>query len=331
MYWLIRKSLFLLPAETAHNLVMNTLLWLFKFVWFRKLFGYIYRPKKQVEKTIQFGITFPNRLGLAAGFDKDAKYLEIFETLGFGFVEIGTVTPLPQEGNLKPRLFRLPQHQALINRMGFNGDGLDAVAQRLQKRPQGLIVGANIGKNKTTPNERAHEDYIKCFEKLVDLVDYFVVNVSSPNTVGLRELQERRSLKKILNSLQDINLIREKPKPILLKISPDLTESQISDIIDVTEECRIQGIVATNTTISRVGVRGIEYQSGGLSGNPLEGKSNQIIRNLRSKGHHYCIIGVGGVDDLESFNQKLRSGADLVQIYTGFVYKGPSVVKQILG
>lgn len=280
-------------------------------------------------------ISFKNRVGLAAGFDKNAEYLHSLPALGFGFIEIGTVTPLPQNGNEKPRLFRLPLDKALINRMGFNNQGADAVVERLRNRPRNVVIGGNIGKNKNTPNERAVEDYIICFNKLFEFVDYFVVNVSSPNTPNLRDLQEKEPLKFILNELMSLNAKHPTSKPILLKIAPDLTETQLLDIIEIVEETRIAGVIATNTTISRDNLHTTDSTIraiglGGLSGHPLRNKSNDVIKFLKQNSKtKFTIIGVGGILSPEDAYEKLLAGADLIQIYTGFIYEGPGLVKRI--
>jgi dihydroorotate dehydrogenase len=276
-------------------------------------------------------------VGLAAGFDKDGKYYSDMAALGFGFIEIGTVTPRPQDGNPAPRLFRLPDDHALINRMGFNNDGVAAMVKRLQQpRPAGLIIGGNIGKNKDTSNEKAHEDYLICFEALFDYVDYFVVNVSSPNTPNLRELQEKEPLTKLLQILQNKNQEKKHPKPILLKIAPDLTNEQLLDIIDIIKTTKTAGIIATNTTVSRENLRTPDSQitdigAGGLSGAPLTERSTEVIRFLyqHSQGS-IPIIAVGGIKSATDAKEKLAAGAVLVQLYTGLIYEGPSLVKRIL-
>jgi len=292
------------------------------------------------QKPVNFcGLQFPNNVGLAAGFDKNAMYLREFKSLGFGSVEIGTVTPLPQPGNDKPRLFRLIKDEAIINRMGFNNDGMEVIAARLKNRPKGLIVGGNIGKNKVTPNELAKHDYEKCFKALYDVVDYFVVNVSSPNTPGLRALQDKEPLKEILRSLVDMrnHFIGEGKinRPILLKIAPDLTESQLDDVVEIVSETRIDGIVATNTTISRANLitnssKVESMGAGGLSGKILFDHSTSVLKYLHTKSEGKIpMIGVGGIDTPEKAKLKLEAGASLVQLYTGFIYKGPGLVKKI--
>lgn len=285
------------------------------------------------------GLRFRNPVGLAAGFDKNAKYLRELALLGFGFVEIGTVTPLPQKGNEKPRLFRLPKDKAIINRMGFNNDGMEVIAARLKKyrSPSGtMIIGGNIGKNKTTPNEDAWMDYEKCFLTLFDVVDYFVVNVSSPNTPGLRDLQQKEALKKILTHLQQLNLNKKYSRPILLKIAPDLNIDDLNEIIDLCIEIRLDGLVATNTTISRAHCISDKNKidqigNGGLSGKPLFEKSNDILSHIyRRTNGQMVLIGSGGIMNGKDALQKLNAGASLIQVYTGFIYSGPSIANQIM-
>ncbi len=279
-------------------------------------------------------MTFKNPVGLAAGFDKNGKYFKAMALFGFSHIEVGTVTPRPQPGNPKPRLFRLVRSKALINRMGFNNDGVEVLARRLSApRPEGLIIGANIGKNKDTPNERATDDYLACFKRLYDLVDYFTVNISSPNTPGLRALQDREPLTQLLTTLQDHNLHR---KPVFVKIAPDLAPSQLDEIIEITIQTRLTGIIATNTTISRDGLRESTKDvdaigAGGLSGAPIISKSIAIVQYLKEKsGDKFSIIGVGGIQDGPTAEQHLNAGADLVQVYTGLIYSGPDLVKRIL-
>jgi len=289
---------------------------------------YLIRHPKLERKL--FGITFKNPVGLAAGFDKDAKLYRELSNFGFGFVEIGTLTPKPQPGNPKKRLFRLPQDQALINRMGFNNEGVEAAIPRLQKN-KNIIIGGNIGKNKITPNEKAVNDYTYCFNALYPYVDYFVVNVSSPNTPNLRELQEKKPLTDLLNTLQKLNQATEKPKPILLKIAPDLSDEQLLDIIDIVKTTQTAGVIATNTTISRESLQSPNKdQNGGLSGKPLTHRSTDVIRFLAQKSQKaFPIIGVGGIHNPVDALEKLNAGADLIQLYTGFVYEGPGLVKRI--
>jgi len=290
---------------------------------------------KRLQRNV-FGLTFPNPVGLAAGLDKDAIAFNELGDLGFGFIEIGTLTPKPQPGNEQPRLFRLTQDQALINRMGFNNYGVEAAAKRLKhRRDPRLIVGGNIGKNKVTSNDEAVQDYLICFEALYECVDYFVVNVSSPNTPNLRDLQEKEPLTKLLNTLQEKNKQMVKIKPILLKIAPDLTDSQLDDIIDIVKITGIAGVIATNTTINRANlktdVKTVEaIGAGGLSGKPLRERSTKVIRYLKQKSDNaFPVIGVGGIHSAADAMEKLAAGADLIQLYTGFVYEGPALIKDI--
>ena len=300
------------------------------------LFRKIYEVKdKQLERKV-FGLTFPNPVGLAAGFDKDGKYYKAMSALGFGFIEIGTVTPVGQIGNPQPRLFRLPKDRALINRMGFNNEGVEAMAKRLKKgRPKNLIIGGNIGKNKTTPNEKAVKDYSICFEALFPYVDYFVVNVSSPNTPGLWALQEKEPLTALLTHLQNLNKQKPSPKPILLKIAPDLTNGQLDDILEIVQDTQLDGIIATNTTINRNGLttNNLEIEkigNGGLSGQPLVRRSTEVIRYLHQRSDGKVnVIGVGGITSPMDAIEKLDAGAVLVQVYSGLVYEGPNLVKGI--
>lgn len=334
---LIRPILFAFDPEGVHHFTFSMLkLGLsipFVAPIFRKMYG-ISSP--HLERKL-WGLTFPNPVGLAAGFDKDAKIGTNWKYLGFGFVEIGTITPRPQAGNPKKRLFRLPKDSAIINRMGFNNLGVDIAVERLQKMDKtGIILGGNIGKNKDTPNEKAVEDYLICFEKLFPYVDYFVVNVSSPNTPNLRDLQEKEPLTQLLVTLNEKNQTMQNPKPILLKIAPDLTESQLDDIVEVINASKIQGVIATNTTIDRSNLQtenaDIEaIGAGGLSGKPLTEKSLNVIRYLHEKSQgKFPIIAVGGIMTAKDALDKLAAGASLVQIYTGYVYNGPSFVKEIL-
>lgn len=334
---LIKPLFFLFPPERAHHLTVRLL----KIVLAVPGIGYAFRAAFRVrdvrlEREL-LGLTFPNPVGLAAGFDKDGQYYRAMAALGFGFLELGTVTPRPQGGNPQPRLFRLPADEALINRMGFNNEGVEALVERLQKggRPEGVIIGGNIGKNKDTPNERAEEDYVYCFEKLHPHVDYFVVNVSSPNTPDLRDLQDKEPLQKLLNRLQELNRTLAHPKPILLKIAPDLTDGQLDDIVEIVDSTGIAGLIATNTTIDRSGLhtpadRVTEIGNGGLSGQPLTARATEVIRYLAEKSEgRWPIIGVGGIASAEEAKEKLAAGASLVQVYSGLVYEGPSLIKRI--
>jgi len=336
LYNLIRSLLFLLPAETAHHFTFKCLQIVCKIPFVKDLMKQYYF----VENSFDFeGIKFPNRVGLAAGFDKNAAYLYELSALGFGFVEIGTVTPLAQAGNDKPRLFRLKEDEGIINRMGFNNDGVDVVVERLKSRPKALIVGGNIGKNKITPNEQAVNDYKICFEKMYAHVDYFVVNVSSPNTPGLRALQEKGPLTEILSALVTLRngFVKQEmvSKPIFLKIAPDLTTTQLDDVIEIVEETGINGIVATNTTIERkqlkTPVSTIEaIGNGGYSGRELFEHSTQVLAYIQNKTEGKMqLIGVGGINNVSTALSKIKNGAALVQVYTGFIYKGPSMIKQI--
>jgi len=331
--YMIKPIMFLLDPEKAHHITVKMLAILLKIPGIKWLFKKLYSVDAPALQKKIWGIHFPNPVGLAAGFDKDGKCFEQMSALGFGFIEIGTVTPLAQQGNEKPRLFRLPSDRALINRMGFNNDGVDALIKRLKKRKdKSIIIGGNIGKNKITPNEHATDDYIKCFEELYTFVDYFVVNVSSPNTPGLRELQEKEPLTKLLSTLMKHNKDKIAPKPILLKIAPDLTDSQLDDIIDIVNNTGIHGIISTNTTLDRSTLTTDTTQmgAGGLSGRPLQFRSTEIIRYIHQKsGGTIKIIGVGGIESGADALEKLNAGACLVQIYSGLVYEGPSLVKKI--
>lgn len=332
---LVRPILFLIDPEKVHYLVFDLLKLVHKLPFAGALMRTMYLPRKKSLARELMGITFRNPVGLAAGFDKDARLIDELADLGFGFVEIGTLTPKPQLGNDKPRLFRLPKDKALINRMGFNNAGVHAAVDKLRRRKSNVIVGGNIGKNKMTPNERAADDYVISFEALYPVVDYFVVNVSSPNTPGLRDLQEKEPLRKLLNQLKALTNAKPRPKPILLKIAPDLTTGQLDDVITILKETGTDGIVATNTTISRDGLQAspealTEIGAGGLSGRPLTKRSTEVIAYLREKlGPEFPIIAVGGIMRPQDAWDKIRAGADLVQIYTGFVYEGPGFVKRI--
>jgi dihydroorotate dehydrogenase len=353
MYRLLRSILFLFPPEWTHYFSMNCLRSLCSIGFVRKWLAGSFKPQagRNAQRSL-FNIQFPNKIGLGAGFDKNAKYLRELEVLGFGFVEIGTVTPLPQTGNPKPRLFRLPKDKALINRMGFNNDGVKVIAERLRQwsmvngRSPGiqsafnshhsrLIIGGNIGKNKITPNEDAWKDYEICFKELFDHVDYFVVNVSSPNTPGLRELQEKGSLRKILTNLQSINKLRTLPKPLLLKIAPDLGREQIDNVIDLAMEINLDGLVAANTTVSRSGLtthdsRLATIGPGGLSGKPLQKHATEIVRYIHEKTKGQMpVIASGGIFTAADAKEKFDAGASLVQVWTGFIYEGPGIVKKI--
>jgi dihydroorotate dehydrogenase len=349
MYKIIRNILFWFSPEWVHYFSMNALRFLCVVPGVKKIMQTRFGVKKSSLQTSLFGLAFSNPVGLGAGFDKNARYLNELEALGFGFVEIGTVTPLAQAGNEKPRLFRLPEDKALINRMGFNNDGVKTVAERIKEwknrnlsvysrlpAPDSrLIIGGNIGKNKITPNEEAWKDYEICFRELFDVVDYFVVNVSSPNTPGLRELQEKESLRKILSHLQIINRNKPLPKPLLLKIAPDLSWQQIDDVIDLAMEIRLDGLVATNTTIDRSRLQTPDSRltaigSGGLSGLPVKQRSTEIVQYIHQKTKGQLpIIASGGIFTSADAKEKLQAGASLIQVWTGFIYEGPGIVKKI--
>ncbi|MGA0373037.1 MAG: quinone-dependent dihydroorotate dehydrogenase [Flavobacteriaceae bacterium] len=328
--YLIKPILFLCDPEWIHHFVFAFICWIHKIPGVPFLVRAVYQVEHPKLEKEFFGIRFKNPVGLAAGFDKDAKLYRELSNFGFGFVEIGTLTPKPQTGNPKKRLFRIPHDGALINRMGFNNQGVKAAIPRLQKN-KNIIIGGNIGKNKNTPNNKATDDYIYCFQSLYPHVDYFVVNVSSPNTPNLRELQEKKPLTELLNTLQKINQATEKPKPILLKISPDLNDDQLIDIIDIVKTTHTAGVIATNTTLSRDGLSSSKLtQTGGLSGKPLTQRSTDVVRFLSEKSKKaFLIIGVGGIHDPKDAIEKINAGADLIQLYTGFVYNGPAVVKRI--
>lgn len=343
MYQLLRKFFFLFPPEQAHYMAMNYLRFFTRLPLGKKLIS-VFAASDKILKTRFLNLSFKNPIGLGAGFDKNAKYLSELEALGFGFVEIGTVTPSAQDGNPQPRLFRLPADKALINRMGFNNEGSDTIAARLQewrKKKAGsneafpMIIGGNIGKNKITPNQDAWKDYAICFNKLHPYVDYFAVNVSSPNTPGLRELQDKDALKKILLNLAMINNGKAKAKPILLKIAPDLTLSQLDDVIELALEIKLDGIIATNTTIERKNLRTPELEvsdmgAGGLSGKPVAGKSTEIVKYISEQTNgRIPIIASGGIFNAADVREKLKAGASLVQVWTGFIYEGPAIVHKI--
>ncbi len=331
MYKLIlRPLLFLFDPENVHHFTFSMIRNICKIPGMPSLFKAMYIVEDRRLERQLFGLTFKNPVGLAAGFDKDAKLYNELSNFGFGFIEIGTLTPKPQEGNPKKRLFRLKADKAIINRMGFNNGGVVEAVEQL-KLNKGVLIGGNIGKNKTTPNDEAVEDYKICFNALFEYVDYFVVNVSSPNTPNLRALQEKEPLTKLLKVLKVENSKYETPKPILLKIAPDLSDEQLMDIIDIVADTKIDGVIATNTTISREGLHGEnKKETGGLSGKPLTNRSTEVIRFLSKKSNKaFPIIGVGGIHCAEDALEKLEAGADLVQLYTGFIYEGPKLIKDI--
>lgn len=327
---LIRPLLFLFDPEKIHHFTFALIKFISKIPGISTLIRQLYQVEDERLHRHLLGLTFKNPVGLAAGFDKDAKLFKELSDFGFGFIEIGTLTPKPQPGNPTKRVFRLKTDQALINRMGFNNGGVLEAVERLKKN-KNVLIGGNIGKNKITSNENAVGDYVYCFENLFDYVDYFVVNVSSPNTPNLRELQEKEPLTKLLNTLQQHNHKQTKPKPILLKIAPDLTDAQLLDIIDIVKTTQIAGVIATNTTLSRDGLQSdMKKETGGLSGKPLAKRATEVIRFLAEKsGKSFLIIGVGGIHSPEDALEKLAAGADLIQLYTGFIYEGPQLVKDI--
>lgn len=346
MYAIIRRFFFLIDAEKAHHLAMNLMRILCAVPFVQKALQNYFRFQHPALQRTAFGLTFKNGVGLGAGFDKNAVYLRELQTLGFGFVEIGTVTPRPQEGNEKPRLFRLVKDKALINRMGFNNDGVEKVKERLKawrkqndQQPtangQRLLIAGNIGKNKSTPNEEAWKDYEICFNALHPYVDFFVVNVSSPNTPGLRALQEKDALHKILTHLQSLNKTFATPKPILLKIAPDLTLTQVDDVLQLAQEIALDGLVATNTTISREGLLTPASEveaigAGGLSGAPLKERSTEILEYIQAKTNgRLPVIGSGGIFTATDAAQKINASASLIEVWTGFIYEGPGIVKNI--
>ena len=336
---IIRPLFFSFDPEKIHHFTFSMVRFFHK-IGFGGIFRSIYKIEDPKLERELFGLKFPNPVGLAAGFDKDAKLYKELSNFGFGFIEIGTVTPKPQAGNEKPRLFRLKEDAAVINRMGFNNGGVEEAVERLKenaKRNRRVLIGGNIGKNKITPNEEAVNDYLICFDALYDYVDYFVINVSSPNTPNLRELQEKKPLSELLQTLQNKNMamsVRAQSrtyKPILLKIAPDLTNDQLLDIIDIVFETKIAGVIATNTTISRDGLcSDNKTEMGGLSGKPLTKRATEVIRFLSEKSNKaFPIIGVGGIHSEEDALEKLEAGASLVQLYTGFIYEGPGLIKRI--
>lgn len=330
---ILKPLLFLVNPELAHYIVAHGLRLIMKVPGVSLIFNWVYGFKHKDLAREVFGLRFENPVGLAAGFDKNAYSVDDYANLGFGFIEVGTVTPKAQAGNPMPRLFRLPEDEALINRMGFNNDGMFAMQKRLASRRSKVIVGGNLGKNKVTPNEEAEEDYCLCFETLFNDVDYFAVNVSSPNTPNLRALQEKEPLKKLLMRLQKLNQSKQKPKPILLKIAPDLTNEQLDDVIEIVLETNLAGIIATNTTILREGLKSsakLSNEMGGLSGRPLRERSTEVIAYLHDKSKGKIpIIGVGGIHSAEDAIEKLKAGACLLQLYSGFVYEGPGLIKKI--
>jgi len=332
---LIRPLLFLINPETTHHLIAGIVRFIYRIPGIPGLLASLYNAKNPKLRREYWGLNFPNPVGLAAGFDKSAAFFREFNAFGFGFIEIGTVTPIGQPGNPKPRLFRIPRDQGLINRMGFNNPGLDSAIENLKKKPAGLIIGGNIGKNTLTPNEKAVEDYAKCFEGLYPYVDYFVVNVSCPNICDLSELQDKELLRGILVRLSEMRSLKERKKPILVKISPDLNFAQIDDVLELINLYGIDGIVATNTTITRENLLTDseiiqKIGNGGMSGSPLRNKSLEIIKYISEKtSGKLIIIGSGGIISPEDALEKIKAGAHLIQVYTGFIYEGPAIAKRI--
>ncbi len=326
----IQPLLFLFDPERVHYFTFSLIKILSAVTgmpWFFRVLYLVKHPKLEREV---FGLKFPNPVGLAAGFDKNAVLYKALSNFGFGFIEIGTITPKAQPGNPKKRLFRLKEDEAIINRMGFNNEGVEAAIKRLKSNSK-VLIGGNIGKNKTTPNEQAADDYIYCFNALFDYVEYFVVNVSSPNTPNLRALQDKAPLTHLLTTLSAINKEKQHPKPILLKIAPDLSNAQLDDIITIVSETKIDGLIATNTTLNREGLKSEnKAETGGLSGKPLNKRSTEVIRYIAEKSKNaFPIIGVGGIHSAEDALEKIKAGASLVQLYTGFVYEGPALIKRI--
>lgn len=332
---IIRPLFFCFDPEKIHHFAFKSLKVLNAIPGFSRLSRVLYKVNDPRLKRTVFGLEFDNPVGLAAGFDKEAKLYDELANLGFGFIEIGTLTPEGQEGNPKPRLFRLPQDSALVNRMGFNNEGVEAAVTRLKKRKTKVLIGGNIGKNKITPNELAKDDYYKAFNALYEYVDYFAVNVSSPNTPNLRALQDKEPLMALLKMLKDEMATKPNHKPILLKIAPDLTDSQLDDIIAIVAEVKIEGIIAANTTIDRSMLKSDKAEvdaigAGGLSGKPVRARSTEVIAYLHQKSNGaFPIIGVGGIYTAEDAIEKMKAGASLVQVYSGFIYEGPSMVKKI--
>jgi dihydroorotate dehydrogenase len=330
MYSLIRRILFLFDAELIHEFSVKAIKLLNLLPFSKQILRYFFLTNSKVLERDLFGLNFKNPVGLAAGFDKNAECYNEFSNFGFGFIEIGTVTPLPQPGNPKKRIFRLVEDRSLINRLGFNNKGLDEITKNLRKK-RDIIIGANIGKNFFTENKDGHKDYLKCLQGLYDFVDYFAINISSPNTKNLRQFHDKNLLRPLLESLINYNNSQSSRKPMLLKISPDIERKELDDIISLVSELKIDGIIATNTTISRDNLKSKhKNETGGLSGELLKDKSNDIIKYLRKNlDKNFPIIGVGGIMSAEDAIEKFKCGADLVQLYTGFIYKGPSLIKKI--
>lgn len=330
MYSLIRRILFLFDAELIHEFSVKSIKLISLLPFSKQILRHFFLVNTKALERNLFGLKFKNPVGLAAGFDKNAECYNEFSNFGFGFIEIGTVTPLPQPGNPKKRIFRLVEDKSLINRLGFNNKGLDEITKNLRKK-RDIIIGANIGKNFFTENKDGHKDYLKCLQGLHDLVDYFAINISSPNTKNLRQFHDKDLLKPLLESLINYNNNQSSRKPMLLKISPDLDTKELDDVISLVSELKIDGIIATNTTISRDNLKSKhQNEIGGLSGELLKEKSNYIIKYLRKKlDNNFPIIGVGGIMTKDDAIEKLNSGADLIQLYTGFIYRGPGLIRDI--
>ncbi|MBS1764622.1 MAG: quinone-dependent dihydroorotate dehydrogenase [Bacteroidetes bacterium] len=333
--FIVKPLLFLLPPEKAHHFTFSLLKFILNIPLAKSIYRAIFCVEDKALACKVGGITFPGPVGLAAGFDKNALMTDELSVFGFGFIEIGTVTPRPQPGNPQPRLFRLPADEALINRMGFNNDGAEIIATRLRQRKDKIIIGGNIGKNKTTPNENALDDYVACFNALYDYVDYFVVNVSSPNTPGLRELQDREPLTNLLEGVQNLNQSKKSPKPVFLKIAPDLTYTQVDEIIEIVKVTNLTGLIISNTTISRDELKTDpakvqEIGAGGVSGKPVRQRSTELIHYVcKEKNAPFDVIGVGGIHSADDAIEKMEAGAKLVQVFTGFIYAGPSLIHKI--
>ena len=334
MYKLIKPLLFMMSPEKAHGFTIKLFKFVLKIPGVRGMVKNAYSLEHKDLETEIFGLKFKNPVGLAAGFDKNADFIHEFSNLGFGFLEIGTITPHKQDGSPKPRLFRLPKDEALINRMGFNNCGATTAKHKLQKRPKNILIGGNIGKNKSTPNDMAISDYLICFKEIYPHVDYLVLNVSSPNTPGLRQLQDQESLEKLLATIGKANKMKPLAKPVLLKIAPDVTDSMLDDIMEIVGRKEVDGIIATNTTIDRDGLKTPKEEldkmgDGGVSGSPLNSKSDYVINFIRSRNRTIPIIAVGGIMSADDAIRKIEAGADLIQIYTGLIYKGPGLIKEI--
>ncbi|HRH34894.1 MAG TPA: quinone-dependent dihydroorotate dehydrogenase [Catalimonadaceae bacterium] len=338
-YQLVFKPLlFQLDAEEAHKLTMALFHLTCQIPGGQSLVQTLFRTTQSPDISVNLaGMALPNPVGLAAGFDKNGEWIDEMALLGFGFIEIGTVTPRPQIGNPKPRLFRIPEDEALLNRMGFNNAGMVPISKNLANRKnRKIVVGGNIGKNKNTPNEEAWKDYVACFRELAEHVDYFTINLSSPNTPGLRKLLEAEWLKEILEPVQNENQKLVRPKPIFLKIAPDLENGQLNDIVNSCLGSGLAGIVATNTTINRSDLKLPKAElekmgQGGISGKPLEIVSRNLLHEIKAlSGNRLSIISSGGIMDSEEAKKRLISGADAIQLYSGMVYRGPGLVKEVL-